>query len=101
MSDLSSLVALFESYLEDYNAASTSPMRLVMFLDAIEHVSRLCRYGGAEALRATCSRLKLQHAVFTSSRPRTQGHPPATGERAASGRRRQRTQEPGAAGGVH
>ncbi|GBF98747.1 dynein heavy chain axonemal [Raphidocelis subcapitata] len=38
-----SLVPLFESYLEDYNANSTAPMRLVMFLDAIEHAARLCR----------------------------------------------------------
>lgn len=45
VTDLSSLVTLFEAYLEDYNATSTSPMRLVMFLDAIEHVSRLCRSG--------------------------------------------------------
>jgi dynein heavy chain len=43
VADLPSLVALFESYLDDYNASSTAPMRLVMFLDAIEHVSRLCR----------------------------------------------------------
>jgi hypothetical protein len=44
VADLPSLVKLFETYLEDYNATSTSPMRLVMFLDAIEHVSRLCRW---------------------------------------------------------
>lgn len=41
--DPAALVPLFESYLEEYNANSTSPMKLVMFLDAIEHVSRLCR----------------------------------------------------------
>jgi dynein heavy chain len=32
-----------EEYLEDYNSVIQSPMRLVMFLDAIEHVSRVCR----------------------------------------------------------
>jgi dynein heavy chain len=29
--------------LQDYNDESKSPMNLVLFLDAIEHVSRLCR----------------------------------------------------------
>ena len=32
-----------EEYLEDYNATSNAPMKLVMFLDAIEHVSRISR----------------------------------------------------------
>jgi hypothetical protein len=32
-----------EEYLEDYNSVSNAPMRLVMFLDAIEHVSRITR----------------------------------------------------------
>lgn len=41
--DPAALVPLFESYLDDYNATSTAPMKLVMFLDAIEHMSRLCR----------------------------------------------------------
>ena len=30
-------------YLEDMNAGAKHPMRLVMFLDACEHVSRICR----------------------------------------------------------
>lgn len=34
---------LTEEYLDEYNSASTSPMKLVMFLDAIEHVSRISR----------------------------------------------------------
>ena len=41
--DLRRLVKLVEEYLDDYNSTSTSPMKLVMFLDAIEHVSRICR----------------------------------------------------------
>jgi hypothetical protein len=41
--DMPGLVRLVESYLEDYNSTSTSPMKLVLFLDAIEHVSRICR----------------------------------------------------------
>jgi hypothetical protein len=41
--DMPGLVQLVESYLEDYNSTSTSPMKLVLFLDAIEHVSRICR----------------------------------------------------------
>jgi dynein heavy chain len=36
-------VKLVEEYLDDYNSSSTSPMRLVLFLDAIEHVSRISR----------------------------------------------------------
>jgi len=32
-----------ESYLDDYNQVSQQPMKLVMFLDAIEHVSRISR----------------------------------------------------------
>ena len=32
-----------EEYLEDYNSVSNAPMKLVMFLDAIEHVSRITR----------------------------------------------------------
>lgn len=37
------LVKLVEEYLEDYNSLTSKPMKLVMFLDAIEHVSRICR----------------------------------------------------------
>jgi dynein heavy chain len=37
------LVKLADEYLEDYNSTSQSPMKLVMFLDAIEHVSRISR----------------------------------------------------------
>ena len=32
-----------EEALDDYNGETTAPMKLVMFLDAIEHVSRICR----------------------------------------------------------
>ncbi|WIA11828.1 hypothetical protein OEZ85_011917 [Tetradesmus obliquus] len=41
--DMPGLMRLVETYLEDYNSTSTSPMKLVLFLDAIEHVSRICR----------------------------------------------------------
>jgi dynein heavy chain, axonemal len=41
--DMRRLVKVTEEYLDDYNSTTTSPMRLVMFLDAIEHVSRICR----------------------------------------------------------
>ena len=37
------LVKLADEYLDDYNSTSQTPMKLVMFLDAIEHVSRICR----------------------------------------------------------
>ncbi|GMH32802.1 hypothetical protein BSKO_00636 [Bryopsis sp. KO-2023] len=43
LSDMNQLVKVAEEYLEDYNAVSNAPMKLVMFLDAIEHVSRICR----------------------------------------------------------
>jgi len=32
-----------EEYLEDYNSFSKVPMKLIMFLDACEHVARVCR----------------------------------------------------------
>ncbi len=41
--DLAALVPTIEEYLSDYNAESKTPMKLVMFLDAIEHVSRISR----------------------------------------------------------
>lgn len=40
--DMPKLVHVIEEYLEYYNATSDSPMKLVMFLDAIEHVARIC-----------------------------------------------------------
>lgn len=43
LSDMAQLIKVVEEYLEDYNAISNAPMKLVMFLDAIEHVSRICR----------------------------------------------------------
>jgi len=43
MPDMNALVAKIEEYLEDYNSATKSPMRLVMFLDACDHVCRICR----------------------------------------------------------
>jgi P-loop containing dynein motor region D4 len=41
--DLPRLRAVVEDYLEDANSTSTSPMKLVMFLDAVEHVARAAR----------------------------------------------------------
>jgi len=41
--DMSSLQAMMDEYLADHNAESKSPMKLVLFLDAIEHVSRIAR----------------------------------------------------------
>lgn len=37
------LIPKMEEYLGDYNSESKSPMNLVMFMDAIEHVSRISR----------------------------------------------------------
>jgi len=36
-------VSKIENYLEDYNSSVKNPMRLVMFLDACDHVSRIER----------------------------------------------------------
>ncbi len=41
--DIPKLQKTMEEYLDDYNAATTKKMNLSMFLDAIEHVSRICR----------------------------------------------------------
>ncbi|GAX80571.1 hypothetical protein CEUSTIGMA_g8008.t1 [Chlamydomonas eustigma] len=43
ITDMPKLVKVVEEYLEDYNSVSNAPMKLVMFLDAIEHVSRITR----------------------------------------------------------
>ena len=37
------LLAIVQEYLGDYNATSKSPMQLVLFLFALEHISRICR----------------------------------------------------------
>lgn len=41
--DLKQFVAKITAYLEDYNSTAKQPMKLVMFLDACDHVSRLTR----------------------------------------------------------
>jgi dynein heavy chain, axonemal len=41
--DAQALIPLFEQYLENYNTMSKTPMDLVLFVFAIEHVSRVCR----------------------------------------------------------
>ncbi len=41
--DLKDLVKKVEGYLEDYNSGVKNPMRLILFLDACDHVSRICR----------------------------------------------------------
>ena len=41
--DLKDMVKKIEGYLEDYNAGTKHPMKLVMFLDACDHVNRVCR----------------------------------------------------------
>lgn len=37
------MVKKIEEYLEDYNSSSKSPMKLILFLDACDHVARICR----------------------------------------------------------
>ena len=46
VTDMAKLINVINEYLEDYNSVSNAPMNLVMFLDAIEHVSRVCRVIG-------------------------------------------------------
>ena len=41
--DAAMLRKAMEAYLDDFNAQTNKPMRLVMFLDAIDHVSRISR----------------------------------------------------------
>ena len=41
--DLDKLQAVMVEYLDDYNAVTNKPMKLVLFLDAIEHVCRIAR----------------------------------------------------------
>ncbi|CAF0750041.1 unnamed protein product [Didymodactylos carnosus] len=43
INDLQQLQRIMEGYLDDYNAVSKSPMHLVMFQFAIEHISRVSR----------------------------------------------------------
>ena len=41
--DLKDMVKKIEGYLEDYNGQTKNQMKLIMFLDACDHVSRVCR----------------------------------------------------------
>lgn len=60
VTDIAALSKLMENYLEDYNSTTTTPMKLVLFTDAMEHVSRVCRIisqplGNALLLGVGCS----------------------------------------------
>ena len=37
------MVKIMEEYLDDYNQINTAQMRLVLFADAVRHVSRISR----------------------------------------------------------
>jgi dynein heavy chain len=41
--DMKRLHKIVEEYLDDYNSSTTTPMKLIMFIDAVEHLSRICR----------------------------------------------------------
>ena len=41
--DLQDMMRKIRGYLEDFNAGTKHPMKLIMFLDACDHVSRICR----------------------------------------------------------
>jgi dynein heavy chain len=60
VNDVPALSKLMEMYLEDYNSTTITPMKLVLFTDAMEHVSRICRIisqplGNALLLGVGCS----------------------------------------------
>lgn len=60
VTDLPALSKLMETYLEDFNSTTTNPMKLVLFTDAMEHVSRISRiisqpFGNALLLGVGCS----------------------------------------------
>lgn len=40
---LSQLIRVMEEYMEDFNQINTAKMRLVLFLDAIQHICRISR----------------------------------------------------------
>jgi len=37
------MVSIMEDYLEDYNQVNTAQMKLVLFVDAVQHVCRISR----------------------------------------------------------
>lgn len=41
IADLKLMQKRIEEYLEEYNSGTKHPMRLVMFLDACDHISRI------------------------------------------------------------
>jgi dynein heavy chain len=43
ITDLRDMMKKIEGFLEDYNSGTKNPMKLIMFLDACDHVSRICR----------------------------------------------------------
>ncbi|KAJ4452159.1 hypothetical protein ANN_03677 [Periplaneta americana] len=43
ITDMEQMSKVLDQYLEDYNNSTTKPMKLVLFLDAICHVSRIAR----------------------------------------------------------
>lgn len=60
VTDLPALSKMMETYLDDFNSTTTNPMKLVLFTDAMEHVSRISRiisqpFGNALLLGVGCS----------------------------------------------
>lgn len=51
------MLTVVNEYLSDYNAASKNPMQLVLFLFALEHVSRICRIITSPGGRCSASRV--------------------------------------------
>lgn len=43
LNDLPAMVKKIEEYLDDYNSSSKTPMKLILFLDACDHVARIAR----------------------------------------------------------
>ncbi|KAK9823491.1 hypothetical protein WJX72_003121 [[Myrmecia] bisecta] len=43
VTDVGKLQKLLDTYLDEYNSATTNPMNLVFFMDAVEHITRIAR----------------------------------------------------------
>ena len=43
VTDIRKAVKIIEDYMDEYNATNTSHLKLVLFMDAVSHLTRICR----------------------------------------------------------